>query len=257
MALPAQDDIPDASTRGAARRALDASLVVVITFAAFALATTQIPWVRARSPWAADPWDAVVSFTIQLVGVVAVVTWIRAQAYRRRDVDVAGLRGILRGCDVCLGAIAITVAADIAGLARGAKPAVSDGSLAWFVVAVVAVGVVTVIAAIRLVHAWRLLGHRQEPALRAGRDPVAALSAWAIGHGPATLRRHPDLLVVAAAVMAGLTLSAWHTLAEGVMTNGAATTLIVTAIYAGIEILAVLILGLAAARYLRLLPPPR
>ena len=243
------------ATRGAARRAVTGTLVTTVAFAAFAIATTQIPEVRSRSPWASDPWDAVVSFTIQLVGVVAVVTWVRCRAYRRRTIDGAGLRRILRGCDIVLAAIGLTVAVDLVGVAAGARPASSGTGPGWLTLAVVALGIATAASTPWLLVAWRRLGRREPLGARPERDPVGETAGWLLRLLPHPLEHHPSLAVALGALGIGLAFSLWHTVVEGVLANGFPAAVVVTGTYALIEAVGVLVLGLAALRYLRILPP--
>jgi hypothetical protein len=64
------------------RRAPNAAALVVVAFWALFVFSAELPDVRAHSPWAEDPYDAVISFAALLVPLVAVVTFVRCQRWR-------------------------------------------------------------------------------------------------------------------------------------------------------------------------------
>jgi hypothetical protein len=83
----------DPTTRGAirdgartatrlTRRAANAAALVVVAFWALFVFSAELPAVRAHSPWAEDPYDAVVSFAALLVPVVAFLTCVRCRRWR-------------------------------------------------------------------------------------------------------------------------------------------------------------------------------
>jgi hypothetical protein len=62
-------------------RAANAAASAVVAFWTLFVVSTQISPVREHSPWAEDPYDAVVSFDALLLPVVA-VTFVRCQRTR-------------------------------------------------------------------------------------------------------------------------------------------------------------------------------
>ena len=57
-----------------AQHALLTVAVLAVVFEVFAYVSTEVPSVRAQSPWGNDPYDAVVSFTKFFVPML--VTWV-------------------------------------------------------------------------------------------------------------------------------------------------------------------------------------
>jgi hypothetical protein len=64
------------------RRAANAAALAVVAFWALFVFSAELPAVRAHSPWAGDPYDAVVSFAALLVTLVAVFSFVRCQHWR-------------------------------------------------------------------------------------------------------------------------------------------------------------------------------
>jgi hypothetical protein len=60
------------------RRAANATAAAVVSFAALYAGSTQIADVRAVSPFADDPFDAVVSFAVIGLALVVGATWLRS-----------------------------------------------------------------------------------------------------------------------------------------------------------------------------------
>jgi hypothetical protein len=65
------------------RRAANAAALAVVAFWALFVFSAELPAVRAHSPWAEDPYDAVVSFVALLVPSVALLTFVRCQRWRQ------------------------------------------------------------------------------------------------------------------------------------------------------------------------------
>ena len=64
------------------RWAANAAALAVVAFWALFVFSAELPDVRAHSPWAEDPYDAVVSFAAFLVPLVAVLAFVRCQRGR-------------------------------------------------------------------------------------------------------------------------------------------------------------------------------
>ena len=58
---------PEWETTRLTRRAANAAALAVVFFLVLFVFSAEIPAVRAHSPWAEDPYDAVVSFAALLV----------------------------------------------------------------------------------------------------------------------------------------------------------------------------------------------
>src|SRR5207249_8042943 len=72
--------------RRSAGRALLGSLLAAAGFILFVLLTKQVRAVEAHVPWRDDPYDAVVSFSMFAVPLLAVACLLRAPACRREQV---------------------------------------------------------------------------------------------------------------------------------------------------------------------------
>jgi hypothetical protein len=98
-------------------RAANAAASTVVAFWTLFVVSTQISPVREHSPWAEDPYDAVVSFAALVVPVVAAVTFMRCQRWRgSRPMPAYAIRQILRGVGVALAGIGATVIVGVAAL---------------------------------------------------------------------------------------------------------------------------------------------
>jgi hypothetical protein len=269
-----------AHARRAARRAVDAAAVASVAFVAFALGSTQLPLVRAHSPWASDPYDGVVSFTMQLVPAVAMLTWLRCARVRRRFASVTTIRRILRGVDLVVAAALLTVVVDWSALALGAERGSWSSVTAWLVAWLIVVTGATLVALERDLAAWHLLGRRDDPAAwrepditaevltlvdrvadsleRRGVPGASRLRAIRAGadrqlERPWSPRRHPVLAAAVLALAAGIVLALAHGLTEGVPA-GLGPAIGLVGLVAAIEAAAVFVLALVAGRYLRLFP---
>src|SRR5918994_3437627 len=98
-------------------RAANAAASAMVAFWVLFAVSTQISPVRAHSPWAEDPYDAVVSLDALLLPVVAAVTFVRCQRWRgSRPMPAYAIRQILRGVGVALAGIGTTVIAAVVAL---------------------------------------------------------------------------------------------------------------------------------------------
>lgn len=66
--------------------AATATFVAVICFGLLVGISTQLRSVRAQGPWEVDPYDAVASFAMMFVPIVAVLTWVRCLRWRHESV---------------------------------------------------------------------------------------------------------------------------------------------------------------------------
>jgi hypothetical protein len=97
-----------------------ASLAATVGFLVFFFAAKHRPWLASVAPFGDDPYDAVGSFAVQLAGMAAVLSVLRA--VRRYGVD-DGIPDvqvllILRSAAVALLAILVAVIADIVAMIR-------------------------------------------------------------------------------------------------------------------------------------------
>jgi hypothetical protein len=262
----------------------NATFVAVICFGLLTWISTQLQGVRPQAPWEVDPYDAVASFAMMLVPIVAVLTWVRCVRWRHEVVYPPFARvEIVRGCVVVLFAVAATDAAYlVAVLHRGfARPAPLRPEL----LGLLGLSVVTlVIACLMSATAWssqrRSRGQRNEVA-RSGEpdalDDVAELLrsapadltplyglcvrtadllvAWA-GSSTASPRRHPWLFVATVSCAAGAAAAASEFVHEGLPPNMGVGILVV-AVFGAIVAIGGLLAYALVGRYLHLVRSPR
>ncbi|MET8629189.1 hypothetical protein ABZW30_36570 [Kitasatospora sp. NPDC004669] len=198
---------------GTQRRALWGALALAVGFTAFAYVTTQARMLRAVIPWQADPYDAVVSFTLFLVPALAALTVVRAWLCRGGGPQ-PGYRvdQLLRAARLGAALVAATVATDATAAVLRAERELWDGRTTWLIAALLPLGTGAGWCLTLLRRAVRELP--PEERRRPGGDwldDLALLAAPLADLGAVTrfLRRH----TVAAA--AGLSLSAGALVVSG------------------------------------------
>lgn len=264
-----------------ARRAANAAALAVSVFLALFVFSAEIPSVRAHSPWAEDPYDAVVSFSVLLVVLVASVTFVRCQRWRGpRPMPPQAIRYVLRGVSVVLAAVGATVVADTAALSARAR---AETWGPWFdelVGLLLLTGVLAAVAAALLVHAWRCSRNFRDDTSLTEQDALddalalladvgtilgerlprlgnvlvsgARRSATAIEASPLNPRRHPWVFCFAFALLSGTVFSSWHSFVEGVPRDPS-LALQVWLLYAGILASGVVVGYVLLGRYLALI----
>lgn len=261
------------------RVAATAAAVAVVTWIVLAWVSSEIPAVRAQSPWSEDPPDLFVSLAVLVVGFVTMVTFVRVQRHARRPIMPAATGDdVLRGMIVVLGAIAVADAAQVAAFLSGTQRT-EWGALTTLLGIGLIASIITVMFAgsvvwrtARQTGEWRrssrgeardafddLTGWMEElsespiprrfGARRLG--PVARWLAAGLDSWPFSPRRHRWLFAVVVAVAFGTAFSAAHLIAEGLPPTLAAA-LFVWAIFGAFGAAAVLAGWVAFGSYLRL-----
>jgi hypothetical protein len=256
----------------AVRRAGNLAAGATVLFIGLFWVSSEIESVRSVSPWADDPWDAVMSIAALVVPAVAAMTFIRAQRWRGDGpIPVAAHRLVLRGILVVLTGIA---AATLAGIGATA----GAGGVPWILALLLAfTAMATLVASGALVIAWHQLwiarGSLATPS--SGRSPdlfddmiVLARDILRLRQGPSgglgaiarldeflarsrwSPRAHPTTLGVVVAIAFGSGFSTWHALAEGGFVGGG--SLVVWAIYATIGAAIALCAYVGLGGYLRI-----
>ena len=263
------------------RRAASAAALAVVAFWALFVFSAELPAGRAHSPWAEDPYDAVVSFCALLVPLVAIITFVRCQRWRGPDpMPVPVVRQVLRGAGVALLAIGATVVADVAALSRVETWGPWFGSLVGLLALT---GVLTLCGATLVTFAWwrsrrYVAGEAANPAGEDDAlDDVLALSVdvgtivrrrvpclgealvtgarraeVALRSSPRSPRRHPWAYCLVVAVLCGAAFSTWHSLLEGLPADPP-LALQVWLLYAGILASGIVAVYTLLGRYLRLI----
>ena len=270
------------------RHAANAAAAAAVAFWALFIFSAQLPGVRAHSPWAEDPYDAVVSFAALLVPLVALLTFVRCQRWRGpAAMPASAVRQVLRGVSVALLAIGATVVADMAALVARARVEAWGPWFGSLVGLLALTGVLTLGAAALLALAWwssrcYLAGEAANPARED--DALDDVLAFALDVGTAAGRRFPRLgeaLATAArragvtlrssrfgprrhpwafcfivALLSGVAFSTWHSLMEGLPPDPA-LALWIWLLYAGILAIGIVAGYTLFGRYLRLIRDER
>ncbi|HEX3781474.1 MAG TPA: hypothetical protein VHX38_17580 [Pseudonocardiaceae bacterium] len=216
--------------RRAAAFAVAGSIMSALIFTGFAFASTQLPAVRAGSPWQDDPYVGMVSFTEFLVPTLAALIALRTALWRRdQPLPRYRVEQLLRASLVTVLMIISTVLADwIAVAVRADRPLWNHGTL-WLLVAL---GVLTVLT-IGSVALWRRArAHAPWPsARRPDGDWLEDLAilldlviAGTVGVDRAPIdlraamdfpRRHILAFAVAASLLGGLAMTGAEAIGEG------------------------------------------
>ena len=226
----------DAGRTDAVRRAGNLAALAVVVFGIFYWLSTQVAELRAGSPWAEDPPDAIVSIAAMLVPFVAAVTFVRVQRWHgERFIPAAAGRDILRGIAIVLAAIWLTTAAAALAFVTGTRAADWDGGIGLLLGLLVATAVAAVPASVALVVAWPAgrSGGRRDDFLadasaffrhlaarapwRAAHRPLVVVAGWVdrVADAPLGPRRAPWLTVIGVALLAGVGFVVAKFVAEG------------------------------------------
>jgi hypothetical protein len=220
-------DPRDATTRST-RLAANAAAFAVLAWGVLYVVTTQVPSVRAASPFADDPWDIVVSYAAIFVPLVAGATFIRSLRHRGPHLQPATARRIRSGVTIALATIGANVATDTIAILFVPAPG-SSGLQPLFTALVAVTGATTILAGWLLVRA---IG-QAEPATRDASEPdllddllglageipgiarlIRPLERF-VATSAASPRRHRLMYGLAVAVLAGLAFDVWHAIREG------------------------------------------
>jgi hypothetical protein len=255
----------------AVRRAGNLAASATVLFIGLFWLSSEIESVRTVSPWADDPWDAVMSIAALVVPVVAAMTFIRAQRWRGGGpIPLAAHGLVLRGVLVVLTGIAAAILAGIGATAAA-------GGVPWILaLPLVLTGTVTLVAS----GALFVAGHRlrsmrtlstnarvrspdlfddmialARDVLQGPRAPSGGLAAvdrldGFLVRSRWSPRAHPSTFALGLAIAFGSGFSTWHTLAEGGFAGGG--SLIVWVIYATIGATIALCAYFGLGGYLRI-----
>jgi hypothetical protein len=236
-----------------ARRASLAALVAVWNYGLLFAVSTQVASVRAASPFASDPADAIAWFAAQIAATCAALSALRAWRHRRDAAVPAGkLRYVNRGAAVAVGAVLVSVLADAA--AAVGSPAGGGTTRSLLIAGLAAVGAAAAVALAEVARSARrtraLARLDDRPAGDDVFEDLAVLVPPARA-ALAVLRAHPWRLCAFTGAAAGLALSAAHLIGEGPPPDPA-RAVAVAAIFVAAEGLAILACFGALARYLGL-----
>jgi hypothetical protein len=255
-------DLRDPATR-ATRLAANAAAFAVVAWAVLYFVTTQNASIRAASPFADDPWDAVVSYAAIFLPLVVGATLVRSLRHRGPHLEAATSSRIRIGVAIALFIILVNVTSDAVALLVVQLPEPADGRLALMIGLVVVVSLVTLTATALLVDAIRLAHPAprdpSEPDLLddllglAGEVPGVARVTGPLDrfltNSAASPRRHRLIFGFLAAVVAGVAFDVWRALVEGPFGSPFALALIAT--LAGGGVFAIYLITLVPLRLIR------
>lgn len=263
----------DPATR-ATRLAANAALFAVLAWAVLFYVTTQLASVRAASPFADDPWDAVASYAAIFLPLVVGVTGVRSLRHRGPHLEPAIARRIRTGVTIALLTIGLNLVSDAAALLVVPTSA-ADGRFALIIGLVIVTSAMTLAAVVFLLQSRRftagpaasnpaepdilddLLGLARvaagavRPIKRPTERLVAALDRFLVTSA-ASPRRHRLVFGLLAAAAFGLAFSLWHGIAEGPWIS-----LVAFLIFAALGGAGLLVIYLLALVPLRLIRPAR
>jgi hypothetical protein len=268
----------DPTTR-TTRLAANVAAAGVVIYALLWLLSTQVDAIRAVSPFAEDPWDAIATYAAIFLPFVAGATWIRSLRHRGPVLAAATARRIRWGSGVAAAIVLVAAAADAQAIAMiGFEAGASQA--ATLMAALVAASGVTSVAAIALtVRAARIASaaESREPDLELNtfepdivddvlalaadvarpiglRPQVARFGAWLeaiLEEAAWSPRRHRIAFGLALSVAAGASFAIWHGIREG-----APPSLIVPLMFTVLLGSGVFAAWLGTVGPLRLLRPP-
>ena len=208
------------------RRAIVATALASILYGLFWAATTQLPEIRAVSPFGEDPYDLVASVAIILLPLVGVLTAIRVARYGPSAIPAGPVASRIRlGLGICLGLVSGAMVA--VWIALVVEPMAGEPSD----VAILAGAAVVTVATIA---AWAALAVSRSQAVDAGPshadEPDAFDDLVAILPIPSGLRirlaeladhlrRHRALAGLVASLAAAIAAVTWHAIRDGAWAN--------------------------------------
>ena len=263
----------DPGTR-ATRDAANVAGLAVVVFAGMWFASTQVRDIREWSPFAEDPWDAVMTYAAIFLPFVAGPTWIRSLAHREPVLRASTARRIRWGSGLASAIVLIAAAADLQAIVTLGFPGEVGPAqvvLAGLVVLTVVLGAVSILmigrAGRRAPGAGAtgsfepdtiddLVAIARDVALRVVIARPIARAALAVERfldaSRLSPRRHRIAFGVVLAVASAAAYDVWHAIREGPWANDVAPVVFGTLLGSG-----VLAIYLGTVGPLRLLRPIR
>jgi hypothetical protein len=228
------------------RLAANIAAAGVVIYALLWLLSTQVDAIRAVSPFAEDPWDAIATYAAIFLPFVAGATWIRSLRHRGPALAAATARRIRRGSGVAAAIVLVAAAADAQAIATiGFAPEAgrSAALIGVLVVGSILASVVAIALTARAAWIASAVGSSEpvtEPMTDATFEPdivddvlalaadvarplglrpqVARFGAWLeaiLEQAAWSPRRHRIAFGLALSVAAGASFAIWHGIREG------------------------------------------
>ena len=235
----------DPTTR-TTRLAANVGAASVVIYAMLWFLSTQIDAIRAVSPFADDPWDAIATYAAIFLPFVAGATWIRSLRHRGPVLAAATARRIRWGSGLAAAIVLVAVAADAQAIATIGFAADGRPAAALMTALVAASGVTSIAAIVLTVRAARIASSSgsSEPATEPITDStfepvivddvlalaadiarpiglrpqVARFGAWLetiLEQAAWSPRRHRFTFGLALSVAVGASFAIWHGIREG------------------------------------------
>lgn len=217
-------------------RAVLGSLLAAGIFEVFALGAKEATALSSRNPWSDDPYDAVTSFAIFFVPLVAGLCLFRLTLCRSDEpLPVERVQGLLRGARLMLGTVAVALLSDWIAVDLGVNSESWSGATAVLVAALAIVSVATAWAVVQVLGTGRVqlggpaaaasgpdwladlitiatrVSSRLGPLRRIGEALVWAADRWLAR----PIRAHPLLAAAAASVVFGTAIAVSAAIEEG------------------------------------------
>ncbi|TMB91186.1 MAG: hypothetical protein E6J45_06845 [Chloroflexi bacterium] len=215
--------------RARAGRAVLDTLLVAAIFAPYALGAKEVPAIYQHVPWRDDPYDAVVSFTVFFVPMLAGLILLRIPLCRNdTPLPVSRVVGLVRACRVTLLAVLLTVGGEWVAVALRAGGSSWDWrtgvaiALLTVVTAAAAVAYFRVQRAVKQLPRWRVhdaldpdwiadavvVAEQLAGWLGPFRTAAVRVLRWLDAHIVDETRRHPITAAATLALLFGLALAA-------------------------------------------------
>ncbi len=216
-------------------RAVLGSLAVAAVFLGYTWIAKETRGLYVHTPWQNDPYDAIVSFAIFFVPLLAGLSLVRVPLCRR-DGPLPLRRAIdlLRVSRVLVGAISVTLLSDWASVLLGAESRSWDGATGLLIALLAVLTALTIAVGLQLRQAGRCplehknappspdwlsdaiaLGEREAERLGSRREAGLRIVRWFDRSVFTRVRRYPLLAAAAVSVLLGVAVAGVQALEEG------------------------------------------
>ena len=231
---------PDRSTR-ATRLAANVAAGSVVLYALLWFFSTQVDAIRAVSPFADDPWDAIATYAAIFLPFVAGATWIRSLRHRGPVLAPATARRIRWGSGLAAAIVVVSAVADLQAIVSVGFIADAGSTITLLASLVLLSAVAASVAVVITLRAASIPGVPRgdssfEPDIvddalvlvteaaavvgfRRPMDRLAASLERFLDGSSISPRRHRTWFGVVVALVAAVAFDAWHAIREGPWAN--------------------------------------
>jgi hypothetical protein len=150
----------DDPRRPTVSRAVGTVLVAAFVFLVFQLPVKQFLGLYDHVPWSDDPYDAVTSFAVFFVPLLALVCLVRIALFRRTEpLAVERVVGVLRASRLALGTMIVTLLSDWTSVALQANRAAWIAGTGVMIAVIAVLSVVVAYGSLRVFRAGRSIPH--------------------------------------------------------------------------------------------------